>query len=344
MRILYHAPDYVCLDGDAGGVYRELLTRKAMAESQGANAELFQMWNPEQLRSADVFHAFFPAAGSYPVCRAAVEAGCRLVVSPIYDYSFPHAMARGWVRFSQRVQPLLSHLGELGRVLAMANAVVVRSGVEMRAMERVFRVPSSRIRRVWNALPDDVQGLDADPDAGDDVPGLENGLLFAGDAANPRKNVARLLRAAAPLGVTTVLCGPLKPGRITSELIQLARSYRHIHILGKVTRERLSALMRRAKVFALPSLYEGTGLAALEAGSLGCNVVVTTEGGARDYFEDMATYVNPRSVGSIRSGIEAALAQSRGGRLATHLRDNFSPARLGSALMEVYRSIAKEAR
>jgi glycosyltransferase involved in cell wall biosynthesis len=340
MRILYHAPEYVCLDGDAGGVYRELLTRKRMAESQGAAVELFQMWNPEQLRKADVFHTFFPAAGSYPLCKAARAAGCRLVVSPIYDYTLPETVARAWIRFSRYAWPLLSHLGELARIVEMADAVVVRSNGELRAMQKILHVPIGRIHPAWNALP--AESEDPIPDKcnlPDEAAGIEQGILFAGDVANPRKNILRLLKAAGPLGVTTVICGPLKAGPITDQVMAMAREYRNIRMLGKVSRQMLSGLMGRAKVFALPSIYEGTGLAALEAGCLGCNVVVTSEGGTRDYFANLATYVNPRSVGSIRSGLEAALASDRSGALGEHLRARFSAGHLASALMDVYRSV-----
>ena len=337
MKVLYHAPDYVCLDGEAGGVYREILTRRRMAESAGARTGLFHMWEADRLRSAEVLHTFFPAAGSYPLCRAARAAGCRLVVSPIYDYRLPAPVARAWIALSHAARPLLSHLGETARVLAIADSVVVRSRAEWRDMRRVFGIPPEKLHLVWNALPET-----AAPEAGEaEIPpefrGIERGVLFAGDVANPRKNVARLIAAAGPLDVPVVVCGPLRPGLAADRVMALAAAYRAVRVAGQVSRGLLAALMRRARVFALPSLCEGTGLAALEAGCAGCNVVVTPAGGTRDYFGDLATYVNPRSVRSIRAGLASALSAGRSGALGEHLRGNFSVPRLAALLMGAYR-------
>jgi glycosyltransferase involved in cell wall biosynthesis len=334
VKILYHAPEYVCLDGDAGGVYRELLTRKTMAEQQGARTELFHMWDAAQLRTAQVLHSFFPAAGSYPLCRAARTAGCRLVVSPIYDYLLPGFVARGWIALSHMVRPVLTHLGELARVLEIADAVVVRSQAERRDMRRIFGITEEKLHLVWNALPEPAQTEAAEIPP--ELEGIEKGVLFAGDVANPRKNVVRLIEAAAPLGVPVVICGPTRPGQVTDRVMTLAGVHRNVRVAGKLSRPILSALMARARVFALPSLCEGTGLAAMEAGSMGCNVVVTTGGGTIDYFADLATYVNPRCVRSIRTGLETALSLGRTGELGRHLRDHFSPAQMSVKLMQAY--------
>lgn len=341
MKVLYHAPESACLDGDAGGTGRELLNRKRMAESQGARVELFHMWAPRQLRAAQVLHTFSPGAGSYPLCRAARAAGCRLVVSPIYDSALPAVLARSWIGLSRCARPLLSELGELARVLKMADAVVVRSQCELRAMRSVFGIPRGRLHLVWDAVPEPAEPASDPVEIPPELAGIDRGVLFAGDVANPRKNVIRLLEAAGPLGVPVVISGPLRPGRITDRILALAAGFRDVRVPGKVSRVLLAALMRRARVFALPSLYEGASLAAMEAGCLGCNVVVTA-GGATDYFADMATYVDPRSVRSIRAGLETELAHSRTGALGRHLRGHFNASRLAALLMNAYRPNAGE--
>ncbi|WEL20599.1 Glycosyltransferase [Halorhabdus sp. BNX81] len=55
---------------------------------------------------------------------------------------------------------------------------------------------------------------------------------------------------------------------------------------GWVTEERKHELLASAAIYALPTLYEGFGLANLEAMASGCAVVSTDTWGVRDYLRD----------------------------------------------------------
>lgn len=72
-----------------------------------------------------------------------------------------------------------------------------------------------------------------------------------------------------------------------------------IEYLGFVSDEELKNLYRRAKVFALPSIYEGVGMVALEAAVMGDDIVITSQGGPKEYYADLAEIVNPISVDEI---------------------------------------------
>ena len=73
----------------------------------------------------------------------------------------------------------------------------------------------------------------------------------------------------------------------------------------------LARLYAAAKVHVLPSYFETTGLVSLEAGVAGCNVVTTSRGFARDYFQDLAWYCDPDDLASIRSAVAEAYAAPR---------------------------------
>jgi len=62
-------------------------------------------------------------------------------------------------------------------------------------------------------------------------------------------------------------------------------------------------LYKAAKVHVLPSWFETTGLSSLEAGAMGCNIVVTRKGDTEEYFKDMAYYCEPDDVESIRNAV-----------------------------------------
>jgi len=66
----------------------------------------------------------------------------------------------------------------------------------------------------------------------------------------------------------------------------------------------------QAKVHALPSWFETTGLSSIEAAVMGCNIVITDKGDTREYFADDAFYCDPADPKSIFEAIERASTAS----------------------------------
>lgn len=77
----------------------------------------------------------------------------------------------------------------------------------------------------------------------------------------------------------------------------------NIKYVGYLTEQDLYSYFKRAKVFALPSIYEGVGMAALEAAVLGCEIVITKLGGPKEYFNHMAEIINPYDIDEIGQSI-----------------------------------------
>jgi len=61
-----------------------------------------------------------------------------------------------------------------------------------------------------------------------------------------------------------------------------------------------------AKVHILPSWFETTGLSSVEAALMGCNIVITDKGDAKEYFTDDAFYCDPEKPESLLAAIEKA--------------------------------------
>jgi glycosyltransferase involved in cell wall biosynthesis len=59
----------------------------------------------------------------------------------------------------------------------------------------------------------------------------------------------------------------------------------------------------------LPSWFETTGLASLEAGAMGCNLVVGKGGDTREYFKDLAWYCDAADQHTVEMALEHALNQ-----------------------------------
>ena len=97
----------------------------------------------------------------------------------------------------------------------------------------------------------------------------------------------------------------------------------------------------RAAAFALPSWAEGAPLAALEAGSLGVPLVLSSQSSEREYFGGFGYYCDPWSIGSIADAVERALKESDAEprrQRATFVQSSFNYRKVASSLQEVYRA------
>lgn len=78
--------------------------------------------------------------------------------------------------------------------------------------------------------------------------------------------------------------------------------------LGRLSADEVAALLGRAAVFVEPARYEPFGLAALEAGLMGCALVLGDIPSLREVWADAATFVAPGDNSAIREALRSLLA------------------------------------
>jgi glycosyltransferase involved in cell wall biosynthesis len=111
----------------------------------------------------------------------------------------------------------------------------------------------------------------------------------------------------------------------------------NVHILGHVEHDSLPDIYKAAHVHCLVSWMETTGLSSLEAGVMGCNLVITDKGDTRDYFSDFAFYCQPDSISSIHNAIIKAYNAPVNQELQTHIRKDFTWQKTAEKTLEGYR-------
>lgn len=129
----------------------------------------------------------------------------------------------------------------------------------------------------------------------------------------PRKNFVRLIEAFSQIApkypnLTLVIVG--KKGWLYEEILAAPKKFGvedKVKFLDFVGDNELPALYKNAKVFALPSLYEGFGLPVLEAMSYGCPVVVSKTSSLPEIAGEAGIYVDPEDAESIAEGLVDAL-------------------------------------
>ena len=208
-----------------------------------------------------------------------------------------------------------------------ASRVIAVSTSTRRDVETVLHVPAERICTIYSA-PDPAFTPDAsDPNHGapdQDRQTLERYsirkpfILYAG-TIRPQKNIPRLIEAFAVLrgelenhfefrDLRLVIIGDelsKYPG--VRRAVVSSRVENFVRFLGFVPTETLRVFYRAAAAFAFPSLYEGFGLAPLEAMACGTPVVASNLPSLVEALGDAAELVSPDNVFDIARGIRDVL-------------------------------------
>ncbi len=141
-------------------------------------------------------------------------------------------------------------------------------------------------------------------------------IIFIG-TLQPRKNVERLLEAYSTLkleleDLKLVIVG--KKGWMYNKIFQKVRS---THLESKVIftdyvpDDELPALMSGAKLYVLPSLWEGFGIPVIEAQACGVPSVVSNTSSLPEVVGKSAVLVDPMSVESIAGGMKKILSSEK---------------------------------
>lgn len=189
-----------------------------------------------------------------------------------------------------------------------SDKIVTVSHFSKREIQKYLGVPEEKISVVYNA-PSLTEGT-ADYDAVCKKYGIRGDYILFVGTIEPRKNVARLLRAFDLLKGENkiphqlVLAGG--KGWQDEQIFQTLQNIKFsddIVFTGYVSAEEKNALYQNASVFIFPSIYEGFGIPPLEAMTWGCPVVCADAASLPEVVGEAAELVDPLEEASIARGI-----------------------------------------
>ncbi len=180
--------------------------------------------------------------------------------------------------------------------------------------------------------------------------GFSRNYILSVGTVQPRKNYKRLIEAFSAISsqykdMDLVIVG--KKGWLCEDIYELPRQLgigQRVNFLGHVPDSDLPVLYSGAVVFVFPSLYEGFGLAPLEAMACATPVVLSEVSSLPEVGGDAAVYVEPTSVSAIEEGIRTVLAASAEERehlVKTSLRraSKFSWERAAKETIDVFNKV-----
>lgn len=290
MNILYYTYPWA-MDVPGGGE-RQLMAYRDHLAKFSVEGRLFDMWNP-CFSDASIFHCFSAMSGTVEMCDFAKRKGLKLIISPNL-----------WVTRETKDQYPVKVIWNL---FEMADAVIVNSEMELKALSDTFGFNESKFHVVHNAAEADFL-LEEDGRYFAEAYGIQGPYVLNVANIEPRKNQLRfieVLREERP-DLTCVIIGNIRDDAYGEACRQAGGE--HLKVVGALpyASKMLRSAISGCEFFAMPSLLETPSIAAIEAALSGARVLLTNKGSTTEYFGDSVTYVTPDSNSSMAAGIHAA--------------------------------------
>ncbi len=168
---------------------------------------------------------------------------------------------------------------------------------------------------------------------------IKDFAFFPSAAISKRKNQLALLRAVYNTEIPLVITGTRNiESSIKKEFEYLTSGQKNILCIDWLGFDELISAYKCAKVMVSVSNAETAGLVNLEAGYLGCNLVLDDNPVFREYIGNRAIYVNKRNPKNIREGILKALNMKRNDELSNYIKNNFSWEKYVDYLLDLVKS------
>ena len=314
------------------GIVSQALTWKRILEDRGHQVDLASSWDFIDYTTYDIVQMFGKPINLLDDVLGIETKNKNIVIAPIFDKD---------PRYNFCAYKLLSHFGSeklrtynnfyaLRQVKSLVKGCLVRSEYEFQVMKNVFGYNRKQCKIVMLSNGTAKTALSKN---------RENFCLHISRLGVEGKNVKRLIEASEKYQFHLVLGGMLKESEKDKFNSWLVDKH-YVKYLGYLSEEEKRDLCLKAKVFALPSFVEGVGLAALEAATLGCDIVITNIGGPKEYYNGLAKTVDPNSVDEIGQAITYFLeGNTFQPALSKHIGENFSDAQVAVNLERAYLDI-----
>ncbi|MFA5418730.1 MAG: glycosyltransferase family 4 protein [Bacteroidales bacterium] len=228
---------------------------------------------------------------------------------------------------------LLGHQRAVRKILTESSMLLPNSLSEYKRLSQDYGV-EARCHVVPNGI--DKELFEVLPK----VERIENQVLCVGQIYG-LKNQHRLIEATRNLDVQLVLIGKPPPNHLSYYRYCKIIAHSHVHFYDFMPQEQLHIHYAQSKVHALPSWFETTGLSSLEAGSMGCNLVVGSGGDTRDYFQGFATFCEAEDVSGIKNALETELQKPSQLSFREHILKNYTWENAAKETLIAYKKVLK---
>lgn len=321
-----------------GGVRTQVLQTAHHLRLLNVDLEFIQ-FNQEHF-NYDLVHVFAASPETIGIAHQIKSNGIKLIVSPVF-YSNRNSSIISLSLFIERMasfvgQGIRSDFGIKSEICRNADMILPNTLSELQLVRDGLKVNREKLQIIPNGV--ESRFRKATPDHFINTYGLKDFVLFVGQAGAPRKNIIQLLKSAPNINSQIVIIGDFYDDTYSRTCLEMAESAHNVLLLNSMDHNDplLESAYAACKVFCLPSLYETPGIAALEAALAGANIVITKHGGTKEYFEELALYVDPNSTQNISTTVNHSLHNNQSDHLCKRIVENYTWEIVAQKTKEVY--------
>lgn len=198
------------------------------------------------------------------------------------------------------------------RSIENADKIITVSNHTKKDIKRYFGVSQEKIEVIYYGLDKIFKPINKD-EAKKMIAqqyGIKEKFILHVGGVNPRKNATRLIQAFHMIcnefreDYKLMILG--KPGESLESMIKLSETLgikEKVVWIDCVQRHMLPVFYNACEVFVYPSLYEGFGLAPLEAAACGVPVVASNATSIPEIMGDSCVYIDPYNIVHMAQGI-----------------------------------------
>jgi glycosyltransferase involved in cell wall biosynthesis len=225
----------------------------------------------------------------------------------------------------------IGHRQSIKKVIQNASFLLPNSHNEYKRMAAAYNIQHS-----YKVIPN---AIDATLFRNVEIVEKDNNLVLCVGRIEGRKNQLNLIKALNDTEYQLVIIGAAALNQPEYYKSCKKNAGKNVQFVESLPQKKLLQYYAKAKVHALPSWFETTGLSSLEAAAMGCNIVITDKGDTKEYFEEMAFYCDPASPASIKKAIEKAASAPPCSPLQEKINAQYTWTHAAAKTLEVYQQI-----
>ena len=247
-------------------------------------------------------------------------------------------VARFFVNGEKITSPGYLFLGQRGsikKIIAKSGMLLPNSNNEYKRLSKDYN-----LTKEYKVIPNAIDTSLFDGNSENDS--RKENLVICVGRIEGRKNQFNLIKALNDTKFLLVIIGSPSANQVRyyEKCKEIAAS--NVSFIESIEQAKLVDHYKNAKVHVLPSWFETTGLSSLEAGAMGCNLVITDKGDTREYFEDFAFYCDPSSVESIFEAVSKAAGTNTDKRLQHKIFSQYTWANTAELTLQAYNEILQK--
>ena len=347
---------------DKGGDTIQIMNTARNLKKLGVQVNICLSNEAIDYKSYDILH-FFNIIRPADILVHIKRSGKPFVVSTIYvDYSeyeknerkgiagilfktfsadsieYLKVIARFFVNGEKITSPGYLFLGQsrsIKKIIAKSGMLLPNSNNEYKRLSKDYN-----ITKEYKVIPNAIDPTLFNGDSGNRS--RKENLVICVGRIEGRKNQFNLIKALNDTKFQLVIIGSPSANQVNyyEKCKEIAAS--NVSFIENIKQEKLIDYYKDAKVHVLPSWFETTGLSSLEAGAMGCNLVITDKGDTREYFEDFAFYCDPSSVESIIDAVNKAAGANTDKKLQQKIFSQYTWANTARLTLQAYNEILQK--